>query len=161
MVSSQESTTFKLIHRYQQIIFMFIRVHRERKFELMVTLLSLFFSIHHQNYARWPPIHIRDLEVLPDSTHVEFNKGYWTITRRSRRFSSIPIDHAHEQATKRVKRVGGMIGLTDNPDMLERWIMTGPEISRVVDEFTGANDNDDDEELLHHEDRCACHRIRQ
>ena len=44
-----------------------------------------------------------------------------------------------------------MIGLTENPDMLERWIMTGPEISRVVD----------DEELPRHEDGCASHRIRQ
>ena len=127
----------------------------------MVTMLSLFFSLDHQNYARWLPIHIRDLEVLPDSIQVEFDQGYWTITRRNRRFSSIPIDHALEQAIKRVKGVGGMIGLTEKPDMLEHWIMTGPEISRVVEEFTGANDNDDDEELPHHEDGCASHRIRQ
>ena len=39
--------------------------------------------------------------------------------------------------------------------MLERWIMTGLEISRVVEEFTGANDNDDDEELPYHEEGCA------
>ena len=48
-----------------------------------------------------------------------------------------------------------MIGLPENPDMLERWIMTGPEISRVVEEFTGANDIDDDEELPDHEQGCA------
>ena len=131
VVASQESLTFKfwlLIHKYKQIIFMFIREHRERKFELIVTILSLFFSRDHQDYARWLPIHIRDLEVLPDSIQVEFDQGYWTITRRNRRFSSIPIDHAHEQANKRVKGVGGMIGLTQNPDLLERLIMTGPEI---------------------------------
>jgi hypothetical protein len=28
---------------------------------------------------------------------------------------SLPIDHAHEQANKRVKGVGGIIGLTENP----------------------------------------------
>ena len=39
--------------------------------------------------------------------------------------------------------------------MMEHWIMTGPEISRVVEEFIGANDNDDDEELPHHEEGCA------
>ena len=48
-----------------------------------------------------------------------------------------------------------MIGLTENPDILERWILTGPEISLVVEEFTGANDNDDEEELPHHEEGCA------
>ena len=70
MVASQESPTFKfwlLIHRYQQITFMFIRAHREPKFELLVTIFSLFFSLDHQHYARWHPIHIRDPEVLPDS----------------------------------------------------------------------------------------------
>ncbi len=136
---------------------MFIRAHRERKIELMVTtlrkLVPLFFALDHQNYARW--IFIRDLEVLPDSIQVEFEKGHWTITRSNRRFSSLPIDQAHEQANTRVKGVGGIIGLTENPDMLERWIVTGPAISRVVDEFTGANDNDDDEELPHHEEGYA------
>lgn len=68
---------------------------------------------------------------------------------------NLPIDQAHEQANKRVKGVGGIIGLTENRDMLERWIVTGPEISRVVEEFTGANDNDDDEELPHHEEGYA------
>lgn len=159
--ASQQSPTFKfwlLVHKYQQIIFMFIRAHRERKLELMVTtlrkLVPLFFALDHQNYARWIPIFIRDLEVLPDSIQLEFEKGYWTITRSNRRFSSLPVDQAHEQANKRVKGVGGIIGLTENHDMLERWIVTGPEISRVVEEFTGANDNND-EELPHHEEGYA------
>lgn len=69
MAASKESPIFKfwlLVHKYQQIIFMFIRAHRERKLELMVTtlrkLVPLFFALDHQNYARWIPIFIRDLE---------------------------------------------------------------------------------------------------
>jgi len=170
-VACKESPTFQfwlLVQKYQQIIFIFIRAHRERKFELMVTTLRklapLFFALDHQNYARWIPILIRDLEALPDSIKVEFEKGHWTITRSNRRFSSLPIDHAHEQANKRVKGVGGIIGLTENPDMLERWMVTGPEISRVVDDFTRVNDNDDedDEELHHHEEQFASqHRFQR
>jgi len=143
MKTSQASPTFKfwlLVHKYQQVIFMFIRAHRERKFELMITtlrmLVPLFFALDHQNYARWVPIFIRDLELLPASIHEEFEKGHWTINRSNRRFSALPIDHAHEQANKRVKGVGGIIGLTENPAMMERWIVTGPEISRVVEEFS-------------------------
>ena len=66
-------------------------------------LVPLFLALDHQNYARWLPIHIRDLDVVPDSIKAEFEQRYWTITRSNRRFSSIPIDHAHEQANKRVK----------------------------------------------------------
>ena len=83
------------------------------------------------------------------------------ITRSNRRFSSLPIDHAHEQANKRVKGVSGMIGLTENPTMLERLIVTGPEICRVIEQFGGVNDNDEVEELPHHEEGSACqHRFR-
>jgi len=103
-------------------------------------------------YPQYFPILIRDLEVLPESVKAEFDKGHWTITRSKRRFSSLPIDHAHEQVNKRVKGVGGMIGLTENPSMLERWILTGSEISRVVGEFNGEHDHNDDEELPHHEE---------
>jgi len=53
----------------------------------------------------------------------------------------MPIDHAHEQANKRVKGVGDMIGLTELPALLERWTVTGPEINRVVEQFAKA-DND-------------------
>ena len=57
VVASQESPTFKcwlLIHKYQKIIFMFIRAHPKRKFELMVNtlrkLVPLLFAHDHQNY---------------------------------------------------------------------------------------------------------------
>lgn len=67
----------------------------------------------------------------------------------------MPIDQAHEQANKRVKGVGGIIGLTENLDMLERWIVTGPEISRVLEEFITVNDSDDSERRPHHEEGSA------
>ena len=138
---------------------MFIRAHWERKFQLMVTalqkLVPLFFALDHQNYARWLPILIRDLEVLPTNIQEEFEKGHWVITRSNRHFSSLPIDHAHKHTNKWVKVVGGMIGLTENPVMLERWIVTGPEIRRAIEQFSGVNNNDEIEELHHQEEGSA------
>ena len=40
--------------------------------------------------------------------------------------------------------VGGIIGIPENRGMSVRWIVTGPEISRVVEEFTGEHVYDDD-----------------
>ena len=48
-----------------------------------------------------------------------------------------------------------MVCLTENPNMFECWIMTSPEISQVVEEFTASNANYDDEKLPHQEERCA------
>jgi len=46
-----------------------------------------------------------------------------------------------------------MIGLTELPALLEHWNVTGPEISRVVEQFAKAdNDSYDNEELPHHEE---------
>ena len=146
-----------LIRRYQILIFMFIRSHRENQFKLMLDTLRmlapLFFAMDHQNYARWIPAFIGDLENLPASIEKEFDDGKWVISRGIRRFSSIPTDQAHEQANKRVKGVGGVIGLTENPCMLERWVLTGSEISRMVEQFEDVEDLEDFADLLpHHEE---------
>lgn len=35
----------------------------------------MFFALDHQNYARWIPIFVRDLEGVPDSIQEEFKMG--------------------------------------------------------------------------------------
>ena len=63
VIVSQQCPTFKFwlfVHKYQQMIFMFLRAHRERIISLMVTtlktLVPLFFALDHQNFVRWTPI---------------------------------------------------------------------------------------------------------
>ena len=119
-------------------------------------LVHLFFALDHHNYAKWIPIFIQDLENLPETTNEEFRRGHFAVNRSNRRFSSIPIDHAHEQVNKKIKGVGGAIGLTENPQMLERWMVAGPELSRVLEEFEGVQH--DLEELPHHEEGAASQR---
>ena len=45
------------------------------------------------------------------------------------------IDHKHEQNNKKVKGDGGAIGLTENSVQLLQWIVCGPEVACVVEEF--------------------------
>jgi len=45
------------------------------------------------------------------------------------------LDQAHEQANANVKGDGGAVGLTDNPNALQRWMIAGPVMSRMVAEF--------------------------
>ena len=76
--------------------------------------------------------------------------GRFVITRSCHRSFSLPIDHAHKQKNKKSKESGGAIGLTENPQMLGRWMVTGPELCRVVDEFEGVLNELD--ELPHHQE---------
>ena len=62
------------------------------------------------------------------------------------------IDHAHEQNNKLVKGDGGAIGLTDNSAQLLRWMVSGPEVARVIQEFeTSVESGDKQTGHSHHE----------
>ena len=109
-----------MILRYETLILIFVRAHREKNFLLYVAVLKeltpLFFALDHVNYSRWMPIHIRDMESLPDQIKDEFvNNSHWVLSKTSKVFSAIPIDQAHEQENRIVKDSGGAVGLTENP----------------------------------------------
>lgn len=109
-----------LIMKYETLILIFVRAHRERDFCLFVDaleqLVPLFFALDHVNYARWVPIHIRDMKSLPESVRREFlDHHHWVLSKTGKKFSSMPLDQAHEQANKMVKGSGGAVGLTENP----------------------------------------------
>ena len=57
-------------------------------------------------------------------------------------FSKFALDHAHEQNNRTVKGDGGVIGLTQNSPALLCWMVSGPEVARVIHEFQ------DSQELL-------------
>lgn len=119
----RRSPTFlfwELIIKYETLVLIFVRAHRERDFSLFVNILELlvplFFTLDHPNYARWVPIHIRDMKSLPESIRREFqDHHHWVLSKTCNKFSAIPLDQAHEQENKQVKGDGGAVGLTENP----------------------------------------------
>ena len=84
--------------------------------EALEDLVPLFFALDHVNYARWTPIHIRDMKSLPLSIAREFQtQGHWVLSKTGNRFSAIPFDQAYEQENKLIKSAGGAVGLKENP----------------------------------------------
>ena len=145
-----------LILRYELLILIFVRAHRERNFtlyrEVLVELVPLFFAMDHVNYARWLPVHIRDMYSLPESIETEFKENAnWIVSKTERAFSSIPIDQCHEQMNKMVKGKGGVVGLLDNTVALRQWMLAGPERSRLLEEFACDYLGDSAAEHDHHE----------
>ena len=118
-----------------------IRAIREGNFSLYKSLVSLvpwMFSLDHINYARRMSVHILDMN-LPSSTHPdihqEFTNRSFIVFKTEKVFSSIALDHAHEQVNASVKGEGGAVGLTENPAALRRWMIAGPEVARIIQEF--------------------------
>ena len=73
-------------------------------------------------------------DVAPDVA-VQFQQGKFVVSKTPKPFSAIPIDQAHEQNNALVKGEGGAVGLTENPSALHRWMVSGPEIARIINEF--------------------------
>ena len=120
MLQYPTSKFWDMIMKYEVMILTFVRAHREKNFivyfEVLDELIHLFFALDHVNYARWTPIHIRDMKSLPQSIRDEFSQRcHWVLPKTNNKFSSIPFDQAHEQENKVVKGAGGAIGLTENP----------------------------------------------
>ena len=120
-------------------VLVFVRSLREANFTMYVdTLAELapwFHALDHTNYARWIPVHLRDMLELPKKhpdIYRKFCNGHFTVQKTKRVFSAIPIDQAHEQNNACVKGDGGAVGLTDDPSALRRWMVAGPERTRAV-----------------------------
>ena len=90
-------------------------------------------------------------DVHPDAQE-EFTKGSFTTQKSNRIFSHIELDHNHEQINAKIKGVGGAIGLTENNSSLAKWLITGPEISRMIEEFESMNSVPEFGSVLEHHD---------
>lgn len=98
----------------------------------------------------------KDMKSLPASVKEQFQEC-WVVQKTAKRFSSIPIDQAHEQNNAVLKGCGGvvgLVGLTENPSAFRRWMVAGPEQVRLLSEFDSqflepSDENDSQHEQTH------------
>ena len=127
------------------LVLTYIRSLRTSDFSLYVDSLTKLapwmFCMDHTNYARWLPVHIRDmanLKKVHPLIEAELSKGSFTVQKTKRVFSAMALDQAHEQNNAIVKSDGGAVGLTQSPAALRRWMLGGPEMMRLTTEFEGS-----------------------
>ena len=87
------------------------------------------------------------LKTMHPSLYHEFQKRNFIMQRSTSGFSCMTLDQSHEQSNK---GDGGVVGLTEDPFALRRWMLAGPEITRVVAEFEESM-GDDSVTTSHHE----------
>ena len=81
------------------------------------------------------PVDSSTSSTLQDTPGYLQGTGHFMVQKTKRVFSVMPIDQAHEQNNAHVKGDGGAVDLTDNPRALRHWMITGPEIARVIGQF--------------------------
>ena len=147
-----------IILEFEILVMIFVRSHHVNNFELYIesleALTTWFFALDHTNYARWVPIHLRDMKSLPGDVKDDFQRC-WVLRKTHNKFSCIPIDQAHEQNNDLVKGSDGGVGLTENPKAFRRWMVAGPEQARLLTEFEDQYMAEENAQGNHHEQSLA------
>ncbi|KAG1680072.1 Tyrosine kinase receptor Cad96Ca [Nymphon striatum] len=143
--NSPVSQYWSIVLHLELLLNVYVRSLRQASFTMYLDALTelacWFHAMDHMNYARWIPVHLKDMSELPER-HPEvarkFREGSFTV-QKTKKISSIAIDQAHEQNNACIKGDGGAVGLTDNPAALRRWMIAGPEVARVIEEVQHGN----------------------
>ena len=89
------------------------------------------FILDHYNYARWLPVHVRDMmnvRVKHPALYRQFADGFFTIAKTQNPFAMIGFDQTHEQQNKELMMHGGTLNLSDEC-VFTKWAVAGPEIA--------------------------------
>lgn len=147
-----------LVLKLELLGMQFVRSQRQANFQLYVECLGQIvpwmFALDHTNYARWLPVHIKDMVQLGTQAplvHDEFNKGHFVVKKSPKVFSQMAMDQAHEQMNDQLKGEGGIIGITDSPSALIQWTTAGPEIARINDQFEKSKETTRTSSTKHHD----------
>lgn len=123
-------------------ILSYVRATREKNWELHLetteALIKYFCAHNHLNYARLLPLYLSTMQYVR-KTHSdiwrEFQQGNFCVTKSPIGFSSIAPDHAIEHENRALKVTGGVIGITQNEDALNRHLLISSELTRMIDNF--------------------------
>ena len=114
------------------LILILVRAFRHPDFRQYTAALMAItpwtFALDRTNYSRWLPVHTRDMVELPLKharvyKEVSTSGGKFTVQKMTNTFSCIPLDQAHEQNNELIKGDGRVIGITETPGALLRWMV--------------------------------------
>ena len=89
-------------------------------------------------YGRLMPVHpaqIKALEKEDPLTWDALESGDFCVRKLDTPFTSLFVDQTLEHEIKKLKGIGGITGLTPHDEILDRFLLTAPELSRFVEDF--------------------------
>eukprot|EP00058_Branchiostoma_floridae_P021206 XP_002606696.1 hypothetical protein BRAFLDRAFT_72537 [Branchiostoma floridae] len=166
-LQSPQFQFWSLVLSMELVILLLIRAFREANFNLycqaLAELIPYFFANNNTKYARWLPIHLKDMLTLKEKhpqLAEEFESGKFVVHKSRRDFSGMAIDQAHEQANAVIKADGGAVGVTEDPSALRRWMIAGPQVSHLVEQYEAASEAKEAvEPTSHHNQTSQAQRV--
>ena len=112
-------------------------------------MAQYFFAMDRTNYSRWLPVYLVDMQTLDSvdpSVKQEFLNGNHAVSRSQNSFAQVWADMALEQSVNLdSKSKGGIVGITQKPEALERWFLTFHEraaITSAIKKMCGIEDSE-------------------
>ena len=125
-----------------EVLMNFMQATREGNWDLHLEcikeMLPWFFAYDHTNYARYIPVCLAQMMLLPE-THPEahallLNGDFGVQRAKSPGFSQIPVDQTIEQTLNRcTKTKGGIVGFSLRKGAVQRWMITAHSRASFVD----------------------------
>lgn len=118
----------------------FLKAERTGNWKLhlssIAAMLPYYFAMDRQNYARFLPVYLADMQRL-ELTHPDVYNGFaagdHSISRSGQPFSQVSADMALEQSINAdSKSRGGVIGISQSSAALERWFLTIHERASIT-----------------------------
>ena len=128
-----------------EVLLLFVRASRQGLWRLHLASLNKFvdyFFAHDQiNYARLTPLYLATMTEfeIKDENSWRYLESNYSIAKSPIPFIAIGSDHAMEQENKTMKVLGGIIGLTQQREALNRFCLTVPIFSSLAEEFLERN----------------------
>ena len=100
--------------------------------------IKYFFAHDLYNYARLMPLHLaqmNELQTQSPETWKALKEGDFCVKKTGTPFTNLFVDQTLEQEIRGLKVAGGITGLTQNESALNRFLLTTPELTRIVADF--------------------------
>ena len=143
--SVKNSAQFKYCYLGLTLILKFliyVRAIREANIDAYINVLSYWvrwcFLFDHLNYARYTTVHLTYLwNAKWENSRVYrlLQNGIFTVNKTNKRFSNIHLDQNHEQLNDYLKKNGGIVGLTEDPAALKRFLVSAPLVGELCKDF--------------------------
>jgi hypothetical protein len=119
----------------------FIRFPCEGDFRLCIQmcdeLCSWFHAMDYTNFARWLPLHVRDMVQLPrmhPQLYNDFLNMNIVVQKSGRKFSLIGKDLSREQSNKNLQAHGDAVGLYENHEAITLFMPAVVNCTRFIKE---------------------------
>ena len=121
-------------------VIQFIKAERTVDWDLHLTsvaaMLPHLLAMDRQNYARWLPIYLADMNSLAAAhsrVYEELMSGGHAVSRSSHPFVQVWTDMALGQSINAdSKGEGGIVGISQTPTALNRWFLTARERASIL-----------------------------